>query len=389
MTRAPAQRRTDLRRRPRPRRPARGLCPPRRRRRAGARAPPRPGRGPLRAARRRVCRTSDVAFAHGSSSARHAACSPASTGRGQRPRSRQRVRRWSGAGPVWTRPRTLPIGSLRRCRRTSPRRSVVPNSDEDEVIAMPHTWATGWRCPPFLMGHTSGAARSSRCRIPTVRLPTGSAGSTTTTSRCCSRRPARSCMPRDNAQPPCVGRVRPLSRGRPTDLLEDVVAWLLGAAAIVAARSPRRGVDRVHGRAEAARTSRRPRGRLPSRSWRLTRGPTRWRAWHPAAAPSATVTWTAPDGTTGVGTALVPPGPRPDGRPDLGHRDGAVTNPPTSPAYALGAGLASGLGRCRCWTPGSSPVRGAPSEGRRRRSSPVPGTASGHCWSCSGGTCSP
>jgi hypothetical protein len=59
---------------------------------------------------------------------------------------------------------------------------------------------------------------------------------------------------------------------------------------------------------------------------------------------SATVTWTAPDGTTGLGTVLVPPGTAAGTAvPIWVTRDGAVANPPASPAYAIGAGLACGL----------------------------------------------
>ncbi len=132
---------------------------------------------------------------------------------------------------------------------------------------------------------------------------------------------------------------------RPTDLLEDVVAWLLGAAAVLACGIAlvaaltgfTAGLQRSHVET-ATRTPAVATVAADARSAPVSvHGIAQLRA-------SATVTWTAPDGTTGMGTVLVPPGTAAGAAvPIWVTRDGAVTNPPISPAYALGAGLASGL----------------------------------------------
>src|SRR5947199_3048736 len=132
---------------------------------------------------------------------------------------------------------------------------------------------------------------------------------------------------------------------RATDLIEDVVGWLLGVAMILGC-----GIALFVGLTEFTAALRQSRVEMATRTPVVAtvaadagstlvgrRGIPRLHGW-------TTVTWTAPDGTPAAGATIVAPGTAAGTAIPLWvTRDGVVTRPPTSPAHALGAGLASVL----------------------------------------------
>src|ERR1700748_3637727 len=137
----------------------------------------------------------------------------------------------------------------------------------------------------------------------------------------------------------------PAARRRGADLVEDVVAGLLGVPAILGC-----GIALFVGLAVSTAALQQSRTEVATRTPVVAtvaveagspllggRGIPRLRAL-------ATVTWTAPDGTPAADTVIVPPGTVAGTAVAIWvPRDGAVTSPTRSPANAIGAGLASGL----------------------------------------------
>lgn len=134
-------------------------------------------------------------------------------------------------------------------------------------------------------------------------------------------------------------------RRRSTDWFEDVVAWLLSAVAVlglavalvVGLREFTAGTERV--RAESA-TRVAATATLVEDAPLAVDSPTGM----PLVQAPATVSWTAPDGTRKVGTAVVGVGTRAGATiPIWLTGDGALSSAPTTPFGAVGAGVASGV----------------------------------------------
>jgi hypothetical protein len=132
---------------------------------------------------------------------------------------------------------------------------------------------------------------------------------------------------------------------RTTDRFEDAVAWLLAAIALLglgaalAAGLSEFATGMERGRAEAA-TRTPATATLVADAPRAAESPT----GIPQVRTPATVTWTAPDGTRGVGTVIVSVGAREGATiPIWLTADGALAGAPTTAAAATGAGLVTGL----------------------------------------------
>lgn len=134
-------------------------------------------------------------------------------------------------------------------------------------------------------------------------------------------------------------------RRRPTDRFEDTVAWLLcavallglGAALAAGLTEFAAGMDRV--RTEAAT-------RTPVTATLVDDAPSA--AVSPSGPPRvripAAVAWTMPDGSRGIGTAIVSVGtPAGSPVPIWITSDGERTGAPTTPPGAVGAGILTGL----------------------------------------------
>lgn len=132
---------------------------------------------------------------------------------------------------------------------------------------------------------------------------------------------------------------------RTTDRFEDAVAWLLAAIALLGlGAAPAAGLSEFaagmeRGRVEAAT-------RTPATATLVADAPQA--AESPTGIPQvrtpATVTWTAPNGTRGVGTVIVSVGAREGATiPIWLTADGALTGAPTTAVAATGAGLVTGL----------------------------------------------
>ena len=132
---------------------------------------------------------------------------------------------------------------------------------------------------------------------------------------------------------------------RSTDWFEDAVAWLLSVVAVLGL-----GVALVVGLSEFAAGMDRARvesaTRTPAAATLVADAPRASESFTgmPLVQVPATVTWTAPDGTRKVGTAVVGVGTRAGSTvPVWLTGDGEMTSAPATPSGAVGLGVGAGL----------------------------------------------